>query len=75
MFSIGLDRRFKFKEYYCVSMDDEGYRKAFYWRVPLKGYEVEEVVEGGEGRYYVNVKEYKWVCALCPNLHGYDRYE
>jgi hypothetical protein len=64
--SIGLSRRFKFEDYYCVSMDSEGYCRAFYWRVPLKGYKVEEVVEGGERRYYVNVKEHKWVCALCP---------
>jgi len=66
MLSVGLDRRFRFKEYYCVSMDDEGYCKAFYWRSPLKGYKMKEVVEGGERRYYVNVKEHKWVCALCP---------
>jgi hypothetical protein len=33
---------------------------------PSKGFRLGEVVEGDEKRYYINVKEHKWVCALCP---------
>jgi len=67
MLSMGLDRRFKFKEYYCVFMDGEGYCKCFYWTAPLKDCKMREVVEDGEKRYYINVKVHRWVCALCPN--------
>jgi len=27
---------------------------------------MKKVVEGGGKRYYINVKEYKWVCDPCP---------
>jgi hypothetical protein len=66
MLNMSLDRRFKFEEYHCIHMDSEGCCKWFYWRAPLKDYEMEEVVEGGEKRYYINVKVHRWVCALCP---------
>jgi phage-related protein len=66
MLSAGLDRRFRFKEYYCVFIDDEGYCKAFYWTTPLKDYKMKEVVESGKKGYYVNVKIHRWFCALCP---------
>ena len=66
MLGIGLDRRFSFRENRCVCIDGDGFRKAFYWRGPLKGYKMKKVVEGSEERYYINVKEYKWVCDPCP---------
>jgi len=61
-----LDKRFQFDDYRCVYIDDDGYCRVFYLVKPLKGFRLREVVEGDEKRYYINVKEHKWVCALCP---------
>jgi Mg2+ and Co2+ transporter CorA len=66
MLSIGLNVRFYFEKYRCIYMDDDGYCKAFYWTAPLKDYKMREVFEEGEKRYYINVKEHMWICALCP---------
>jgi hypothetical protein len=66
MLSIGLNSRFYFEKYQCVYMDSQGFCKAFYWTAPLKGYKMREVFEEGEKRYYINVREHKWICALCP---------
>jgi hypothetical protein len=59
MLSIGLDRRFSFREHRGIYIDGDGFCKAFYWRGPLEGCKMKKVVEGGEKRYYINVKEYK----------------
>jgi len=66
MLSIGLNSRFNFEKYQCIYMDSQGFCKAFYWTAPLKGYKMREVFEEGEKRYYINVREHKWICALCP---------
>jgi hypothetical protein len=65
MLVIGLNRRFNFEKYRCIYMDSEGFCRGFYWTTPLKGYKMREVVEGVEKRYYINVGEHRWVCALC----------
>jgi len=39
---------------------------------------MKKVVEGGGKRYYINVKEYKWVCDPCPKYtpkHSMDTLE
>ena len=62
---VGLRMRLKFSGYECVYMDSKGYCKWYCWRTPLEGLDMVEVVEGGEKRYYLNVKKNPWFCITC----------
>jgi hypothetical protein len=66
LIDIGLKTRLRYNKYDCVYMDSKGYCKMFYWTSPLEGLEMIEVVEGGEKRYYLNVKKSSWFCLPCP---------
>jgi hypothetical protein len=40
----GLDRRFCFEDYRCIYMDGDGYCTAFYFKMPVEGFMLREVI-------------------------------
>jgi len=50
----------------CIHVDEKGYCSYWFWRKKLEGYDMKEVIESGERRYYLNVKKHYSICITCP---------
>jgi hypothetical protein len=47
-------------------MDGDSYYTAFYFKMPVEWLKLGEVIVKGERKYYINVREHRWMRALCP---------
>ncbi|MDH7508585.1 MAG: hypothetical protein QHH00_04210 [Methanomassiliicoccales archaeon] len=63
MLEISLNNRFRRDlGWTCVRMTDDGYCTSFFWKSPIKGWDMKKE----RGVYFLRVEKHKSMCAFCP---------
>jgi len=47
--------------------DKDGFYTSWYWDERIEGWEMKEISEKGERRYYLNVRKHPLICVACPS--------